>query len=77
MADDVQLPDLEVMARYSLALRGATAPREDVIAALEADLQWLTSGRPRRARSAAQPAAAAPEASAAPRRRRTPRAAAE
>lgn len=45
-ADDVQLPDLEVIQRYSLAVRGATAPRADVIAALQADLDWLTSSAP-------------------------------
>src|SRR5687767_2650889 len=43
--DDVQLPDLEVIQRYSLAVRGATAPRGDVIAALQADLAWLSGGR--------------------------------
>ena len=44
MADDVQLPDLEVISRYSLAVRAASAPREEVVAALRADLEWLTSG---------------------------------
>ena len=48
-ADDVQLPDLQVIQRYSLAVRGATAPRRDVIAALEADLAWLTGTGRRRA----------------------------
>ena len=43
-ADDVQLPDLEVIQRFSLAVRGATAPRAEVVAALQADLDWLTSG---------------------------------
>ena len=38
---DVQLTDLEVIQQFSLAVRGATAPREVVIAALEADLAWL------------------------------------
>lgn len=41
-ADDVQLPDLQVIQRYSLAVRGATAPLADVVAALQADLAWLT-----------------------------------
>ncbi|GAC1609806.1 MAG: hypothetical protein NVS3B26_13090 [Mycobacteriales bacterium] len=45
--DDVQLPDLQVIQRYSLAVRGATARRADVVAALEADLAWLTGGRGR------------------------------
>jgi hypothetical protein len=73
MADDVQLPDLEVIARYSLAVRAATAPREDVIAALEADLAWLTAGHPSHRRPAATAAAPASPPPAAPRRRRAPR----
>lgn len=44
--DDVQLPDLEVISRYSLAVRAATAPRDEVVAALEADLAWLRESRP-------------------------------
>lgn len=52
--DDVQLPDLQVIQRYSLAVRGATAPRDDVIAALQADLAWLSGGgRPKPAAKAA------------------------
>jgi hypothetical protein len=48
--DDVQLPDLEVISLYSLAVRAATAPRDEVIAALEADLAWLreTKSPPRK-----------------------------
>ncbi|MCA1721884.1 MAG: hypothetical protein LC779_12545 [Actinobacteria bacterium] len=59
--DDVQLPDLQVIQRYSLAVRGASAPRADVIAALRADLEWLSSGsekpapRPPTARKAGPP----------------------
>lgn len=45
MSDDVTLTDLEVIQQFSLAVRGATAERERVIAALEADLAWLTGGR--------------------------------
>lgn len=46
MADDVQLTDLEVIQRYSLAVRGATASRAELVQALESDLDWLTgSGR--------------------------------
>jgi hypothetical protein len=66
MADDVELPDLEVLARYSLAVRAATAPREEVIEVLEADLAWLRSARPAR-----RPPARAQGAPA--RRRRVPR----
>ena len=43
--DDVQLTDLEVIQRYSLAVRGATATRQELVAALRADLEWLTGGR--------------------------------
>lgn len=60
--DDVQLPDLQVIQRYSLAVRGATAARADVIAALESDLAWLTGGGRRRPAAAkkAAPKAATP-----------------
>jgi hypothetical protein len=44
-ADDVQLTDLEVIQQFSLAVRGATAPRSQVIAALESDLAYLTAAR--------------------------------
>jgi hypothetical protein len=43
--DTVQLTDLEVIQQFSLAVRGATASRRDVIAALEADLAYLGGGR--------------------------------
>ena len=58
MADDVQLPDLEVISRFSLAVRTPTAPREEVVAALRADLEWLTSGA--RSAPAAAPTRRAP-----------------
>ena len=62
MADDVQLTDLEVIQRYSLAVRGATASRDELVAALQADLDWLRGGRrPSAATSAPGPAPAAPE----------------
>lgn len=80
--DDVQLPDLQVIQRYSLAVRGATASRAEVIAALEADLAWLSGGRRRTATPArtpapvaAEPAAPAPAKSAAAKKlaaKRTP-----
>ena len=56
MADDVQLTDLEVIQRYSLAVRGATADREALVAALQSDLEWLRGGR--RARPVAKVPAA-------------------
>ena len=59
MADDVQLTDLEVIQRYSLAVRGATASRADLVAALESDLAWLT-GRARRGAEAPAGTAKAP-----------------
>lgn len=45
MADNVQLTDLEVIQRYSLAVRGATASRVELVQALESDLLWLTGDR--------------------------------
>ena len=45
--DDVQLTDLEVIQRYSLAVRGASAPRAELVAALQADLDWLSGRRGR------------------------------
>ncbi len=51
--DRVELTDLDVIARYSLAVRAATADRAELIAALRSDLAWLENGRrsaaPRRA----------------------------
>jgi hypothetical protein len=58
--DDVQLPDLQVIQRYSLAVRGASAPRADVIEALQSDLTWLTGGGRRRPAAPARKAAASP-----------------
>jgi hypothetical protein len=43
--DRVELTDLEVIQRWSLAVRGASADRADVVAALRADLAWLERGR--------------------------------
>jgi hypothetical protein len=48
--DDVQLTDLEVIQRWSLAVRSASADRAEVVAALRADLAWL-EGRRAAARS--------------------------
>ncbi len=45
MGDDVQLTDLQVIQQFSLAVRGATADRAQVVAALEADLAYLKGGR--------------------------------
>ena len=53
--DDVQLTDLEVIQQFSLAVRGSSAPRAQVIAALESDLAYLRGGK-----ATAKPAAKAP-----------------
>jgi hypothetical protein len=52
MADDVQLTDLQVIQQFSLAVRGATADRADVVAALEADLAYLKGTKKAPAKSA-------------------------
>ena len=45
MADQVELTDLDVISRWSLAVRTATADRDELIEALESDLTWLRGGR--------------------------------
>ena len=67
--DDVQLTDLEVIQQFSLAVRGTSAPRAEVIAALQSDLEYLT--RPRR-RTAAPAPAPAPARVAGPARAAAP-----
>jgi hypothetical protein len=42
--DRIDLTDLEVIQRWSLAVRGASADRKEVVAALKADLAWLERG---------------------------------
>ena len=66
MADDVQLPDLEVISRYSLAVRAATAPREEVVAALRAARDWRTSSASAAAPTPKPPVRRAPRKRAAP-----------
>ena len=39
--DQVRLPDLEVIRRYSVAVRAEHAPIEEVIEALRADLEAI------------------------------------
>lgn len=58
-SDRVELTELDVITRYSLAVRSATADRSELVAALRADLAWLESGRARRAAPARKSAAAA------------------
>src|SRR5205809_7337103 len=43
--DRIELTDLEVIQRWSLAVRGASADRKEVVDALRADLAWLERGR--------------------------------
>jgi hypothetical protein len=43
--DRIELTDLEVIQRWSLAVRGASADRAEVVATLRADLAWLERGR--------------------------------
>ena len=45
--DRVELTDLDVITRYSLAVRASTADRDELIATLRADLDWLEGGRRR------------------------------
>jgi len=62
-ADPVQLTDLEVITRWSLAVRGGEAERDELIAVLRDDLAWLESTRPK-------PTRPAPARATAPVRRR-------
>lgn len=55
--DRIELTELDVITRYSLAVRHASAPREELIAALRDDLAWLEGGRRRTTSKAAAPAA--------------------
>ncbi len=57
MADSVQLTDLDVIARYSIAVRAATADRDELLETLRADLAWLERGRSRSTTSAYRPRA--------------------
>ena len=41
----IDLTELDVITRYSLAVRHATADRDELIEALRADLAWLEGGR--------------------------------
>ena len=75
-SDDVQLTDLAVIQQFSLAVRSASAPRDVVVAALEADLAFLTQGARRRASATPaaedEPATVAPDAASSARVRRAP-----
>src|SRR5207245_1646366 len=62
----VELTDLDVISRYSLAVRAATADRHELIATLRADLEWLQGGRARRSSAATLPARSEPDSEAEP-----------
>lgn len=73
--DRVDLTDLDVIARYSLAVRTASVARDELIATLRSDLDWLEGLRrrpaaPRPAPVVEQPPAERP-ATPAPVRRTT------
>lgn len=57
MADEVRLVDLEVIKRYSLAVRQESAPAADLLAALDASRDAVLALLPREA-----PADEAPKA---------------
>ena len=50
-SDRIDLTELDVITRYSLAVRHGTAERDEVIQTLRADLAWLEGGRRPAARS--------------------------
>jgi hypothetical protein len=58
--DRVDLTDLDVITRYSLAVRAATADRSELIAALRSDLDWLEAGRRSASRSSSTPSRSGP-----------------
>jgi len=43
--DRIDLTELDVITRYSLAVRHGTAERDELIQTLRADLAWLEGGR--------------------------------
>jgi hypothetical protein len=51
-SDRVDLTELDVITRYSLAVRHGTADRAELIQTLRADLAWLEGGRRTTSRAA-------------------------
>ena len=49
--DRIDLTELDVITRYSLAVRHGTAERDELIQTLRADLDWLEGGRRTTSRS--------------------------
>jgi hypothetical protein len=62
VADSVQLTDLDVITRYSIAVRSASADRDELIETLRGDLAWLERGRARTTTTYAEPVEAEYEA---------------
>lgn len=52
--DDVRLTDLEVIQRFSIAVRGETADRAELVEALRADLAFLEKPAARKPAPAAK-----------------------
>lgn len=50
-SDRIDLTELDVITRYSLAVRHGTAERDELIQTLRADLAWLEGGRRTTSRS--------------------------
>ena len=44
-SDRIDLTELDVITRYSLAVRHGSAQRDELIETLRADLAWLEGGR--------------------------------
>ena len=57
--DRIDLTELDVITRYSLAVRHGTAERDELIQTLRADLAWLEGGRRTTSRSTTPRKAAA------------------
>lgn len=49
--DRIELTELDVITRYSLAVRHGTAERDELIDTLRGDLAWLEGGRRTASRS--------------------------
>jgi hypothetical protein len=58
--DRVELTELDVITRYNLAVRHASAPRDELIATLRSDLTWLEGGRRRATVKKSSPAKSTP-----------------
>jgi hypothetical protein len=54
--DEVRLPDLEVIRRFSIAVRSEHAPVEEVVEALQTDLERIEKALRRRAPRRTSPA---------------------